>query len=107
MTTHTENTYITVSICEHSGLINRPSLVEAKVIKVDDQNTYVAIPGAVASIEMIDLGNGLVINQAVQIRTLDIYELDILQWGIEVDAMLHIIAQNLETYEYHETALAA
>lgn len=107
MTIHTENAYITVSVCEHSGLTDRPSLVEGRVVKVDDLNTYVAIPGAVTTIETLDLGNGLIVNQTVQIRTLAMHELDIMLWGVSVDAMLRIIAENLETYEYHAAAMAA
>ena len=106
MSTYTENTYITVSICNQSGLTDSPSLVEGKVVMIDDYNTYVVIPGAVATIETLDLGNGVVISQAVQIRSLDIYELDIMQWGVKVDAMLRLTAHNLETYEYHASSRA-
>lgn len=101
MKKHTENTYITVAIEDSSGLPYNPALVEAKVIKVDGLTTYVVIPGAVATIESIELDNGKVINQAVYIRQIDGYVLDILQWGIEVDVVLRVIAKNLRVYEYH------
>lgn len=107
MRTYIENEYLNVSLTEDAGLPNAPALVEGKVVKVDDNNVYVIIPGGVATIETLDLGNGILITQAVQIRTLDMHELDIVQWGVEVDAMLKSIAQNLKTHEYHQAAMAA